>query len=404
MGIGAIMLLLAATLLAGLLLQPLGERHHIPLAAILVACGFVSTQLLQLLGLQSEVNHERFHELIVYVFLPILVFAAAFRIDAELFRRNLWLILFLAIPGLLISLGIVAVLVYYGIGHPEGFPWIAAFITAAVIAATDASPITSHFPRLQIPKRMRVLLEGEDLFNDATAIVVFGICVYIALHPGEDIGSADVLLRFCVVFFGGALIGLLTGIGFLLLSRLFDDHLHQALVTLIAAYTAYLLAYDVLHVSGIMAVLVIGLIMGRVIHNDFQDERGTFVDGFWDFSAFAVEAAMFALTGMVLSLGMFEQRWLAILIGIAALLVGRVAVVTGTAAILRTEHALAPASQGILVGASLRGAVVLALALALPTSLPYWWTIQSIAFGVVVFSLFVQEPLTLRLLHAGKSD
>jgi CPA1 family monovalent cation:H+ antiporter len=204
-----------------------------------------------------------------------------------------------------------------------------------------------------------------------------------------------------VVFFGGALIGLVTGVAFLLLSRLFDDHLHQALVTLIASYTAYLLAHDVLAVSGIMAVLVIGLVMGRVIHNDFQDERGTFVDSFWDFCAFAVESVMFVLTGMILGLDMFEQRWLAILIGITALLVGRTAVVTGTAAMLsKSRHAIAPASQRILVGASLRGAVVLALALALPVELPYWWTIQAIAFGVVVFSLFVQAPVTLRALHA----
>lgn len=399
MGIGLALLILAAILLVGLLLQPLGERYHLPLAAVLVACGFAGSQLLQLFGYDNAIDHQMFQQLIVYAFLPILVFSGAFRMDIKLLQQNLWPILLLAVPGLLVSLGVVAVLVYYGIAHPEGFPWLAALITGAVVSATDASPITSHFARLGVNKRLRVLLEGEDLFNDATAIVVFGIFVYIALHPAEEISTSAVLLRFVVVFFGGALIGLLTGVGFLLLSRLFDDHLYQGIVTLIATYTAYLLAHDVLHVSGIMAVLVIGLIMGRVIHNDFQDERGTFVDEFWQFNAFVVEALMFVLMGMVLSISIFSERWLAVLIGITALTAGRVVSVMGSSLLLRrSHHPLTGDAQRLLIGGSLRGAVVLALALSLPTSLPYWWTIQSIAFGVVVFSLFIQTPLTLRIL------
>ena len=81
----------------------------------------------------------------------------------------------------------------------------------------------------------------------------------------------------------------------LLLWRLFEDSIQQALVTLISAYTAYLIANEVLQVSGVMAVLVTGLIMGRVIHNDFQDERGSFVDTFWSFNVYVAEALVFLL-------------------------------------------------------------------------------------------------------------
>lgn len=403
MGVGFITLILAVILIAGLLLQPLAERRHIPLAAVLVSCGFVGSGVLALLGHPLAIDDGFFHDLIVYVFLPILVFSAAFRIDASLLRRKLWLVLFFSVPGLLISLGVVAVLVYYGINHPEGFPWIAALLTGAVISATDASPLTTHFARLDIARTLRVTLEGEDLFNDAVAIVVFGIIVYLATHPGEAVGSGDVLLRFLVVMLGGALVGLLTGVGFLLVSRLFEDHLHQALVTLVSGYTAYLLAHELLNVSGIMAVLVVGLIMGRVIHNDFQDERGTFVDEFWNFSAFAVESLMFVLTGVLLSVAMIEQRWLAILIGIGALIAGRVlTVVTGTAILHRLRYPTTQDWHLVLIGGSLRGAVVLALAFAIPPSLSYWWTIQSIALGVVLFSLFVQAPLTLKILSVRR--
>jgi CPA1 family monovalent cation:H+ antiporter len=311
----------------------------------------------------------------------------------------------LSIPVLLLSTGIAAVLVYYGIGHPEGFPWIAALLTGALLSATDASSITERFPRLGVPRRLRVLMEGEDLFNDATAIVTFSIFLYIATHPSEQITLGDAVIAFLVVFFGGIFVGLLVGLGFLLLSRLFDDSIHQAVVTVVCAYTAFLLANEVLEVSGVMAVLIAGLIMGRMIHNDFQDERGSFIDTFWGFNVYVAEALVFLLMGVTVSLNMFEERWLAMLIGIGAILIARAIGVFGAAPLINrmpwAEKVPLSYQQVQFVG-SLRGAVVLALCLSLPVSLPYWWTIQSIAFGVVIFSLFVQAPLVEPVLRRSR--
>jgi CPA1 family monovalent cation:H+ antiporter len=188
----------------------------------------------------------------------------------------------------------------------------------------------------------------------------------------------------------------LVGLGFLLVSRLFDDSIQQALVTLISAYTAFLIANELLEVSGVMAVLVTGLIMGRVIHNDFQDERGSFVDTFWGFNVYVAEALVFLLMGVTVSLNMFEERWLAMLIGIAAIMIARAVGVFGASPLINLlpwVERLPKNFQQVLFLGSLRGAVVLALSLSLPLDLPYWWTIQSIAFGVVIFSLFVQAPL-----------
>ncbi|RMG38787.1 MAG: sodium:proton antiporter [Gammaproteobacteria bacterium] len=402
MSLGQVLMMLSGLLLVSLLLQPLAERIRLPLAAVLVLVGFVGSELITRNGLDTGLDYRLFHELIIYAFLPLLVFSAAFRIDAGLLRQNLWVILLLAIPVLLITVGLVAVLVFYGIGQPEGFPWVAAWLTGAVLAATDASPISSRFAAMALPKRLRVLLEGEDLFNDATAIVVFGIALYMATHPQEPIEASDVVVRFLVVFFGGGLIGLLIGLGSLFLSRLFEDHIHQGVVTLVAAYSAFLLAHDVLHVSGIMAVLVTALVMGRVIHNDFQDQRGSFIDEFWSFVAFIAEALMFLLVGFTLTLSMFEERWLAMLIGIGSVLVGRVAALYVAHLMTRgvfPEKNLDTQFREVMFLGSLRGAVVVALALSLPTTLPWWWTVQSIAFGVVVFSLFVQAPLALHRLE-----
>lgn len=395
-------MMLAGMLILALMLRPLAERRRVPFAALLVLTGFLGSEILLAFDLDTGVRYQSFHDLIYYVFLPLLVFEAAFKIDAVLLRRNLFVILLLSIPVLLLSTTITALLVYLGIGHPEGFPWIAALLTGAVLAATDASPITSRFPRLGVPRRLRVLMEGEDLFNDATAIVIFGIFLYVAMHPTENISFADATVAFLAVFFGGIFIGLLVGLAFLLLSRLFEDSIQQALVTLISAYTAYLIANEVLQVSGVMAVLVTGLIMGRVIHNDFQDERGSFVDTFWSFNVYVAEALVFLLMGVTVTLGMFEERWLAMLIGIVAILAARAVGVFGTAPLINRlpwVERIPMDFQQVLFTGSLRGAVVLALCLSLPLELPYWWTIQSIAFGVVIFSLFVQAPLVEPLLR-----
>jgi len=405
MSISATLMTLVGMLLVALLIKPFAQRLGMPLAAVLVATGFIGSELIVLLGQSTGIDYVTYHDLIMFVILPILVFEAAFKIDAVMLRSNLWAILFLAIPVLLLSVGVAAVLIYYGIGHETGFPWIAALITGAVLSATDASPATSLFAKLGVPKRLRVLMDGEDLFNDATAIVTFSILIYIALHPEEDISTADALVRFAVVFLGGALIGLLVGLGFLVLSRLFEDQIHQGIVTVASAYSAFLLANEMLNVSGVMAVLVTGLIMGRVIHNDFQDARGTFVDQFWSFNVYVAEAVMFLLMGVVITFSMFEERWLAMLIGIVAVIGARAIGIFGTAPLLSRLPSVEPIDrnyQKVMVMGSLRGAVVLALALSLPTDLDYWWTIQSIAFGVVVFSLFIQTPMIGPQLRRSK--
>lgn len=395
-------MLLAGMLILALMLQPLAERLHLPLAAALVLTGFAGSELLVLGGIDTGLRHDLFGDLVFYVFLPLLVFGAAFRIDATMLRRNLFVILLLSLPIMLLSTAVTAGLVYVGIGHAEGFPWIAALLTGAVLVATDASPVTARFARLGVPHRLRVLMEGEDLFNDATAIVTFGIFLHMATHPTGQVSAGDALLAFVIVFFGGLLTGLLVGLAFVLLSRLFDEPVQRALLTVVSAYTAFLLANEVLQVSGVMAVLLTGLIMGRKIHAVARDESGRFVDTLWGLNVYVAGALLFLLMGVTVSIGMFEERWLAMLIGIVAVLVARALGIFATAPLINRLPRVEPLPVGyrqVLFLGGLRGAVVLALSLSLPYELPYWWTIQSIAFGVVLFSLFVQAPLVEPVLR-----
>lgn len=397
MSVSSVLLLLALMLLLALLLKPIAEKYHIPFAGLLIVTGFVGSETIVGMGGDTGVRYDSFHDLILLVFLPLLIFEAAFKINVQQLLKNGIVILFFAIPMMLLSTMVAAVGVYYGIGHPTGFPWIAALLTGALLAATDPVAVLEIMRRLGVPERLCLLLDGEALFNDATAIVTFSIFLYIAQHPMEEVSLFDASLRFGVVFFGGAFIGLLLGLAFLVLSRSLQDYIQQTIVTLIAAYASYLVAEHFLHVSGVMSVLLTGIVLGKVIHHDFSAASGSdFVDDFWTFNVYVAEALMFLLMGVTITMGMFSDNWLAMLIGIAAVLIARAVGVFGGAALISKlpgVEMIPMAYRRVMFLGGLRGAVTLALALSLPTELSYWWTIQSIAFGVVLFTLFVQAPM-----------
>ncbi len=406
MDTGHVILLLAGLLLLALLIQPLARRLHLPFTATLVIAGFVASEVLVGAGIDTGVRAGNFHDLVFFVFLPVLIFESAYTIDVRLLLKNLVPILFLAIPLMLLSTLITAVLVYAGIAHPTGFPWIAALLTGALLSATDPVAVVALFRQMGAPERLTVLLEGESLFNDATAIVVFGVIIALATSSGGAMTLADAGLRFCAVFFGGALVGALIGLAFVGITRLLGDEITRALATVIAAYLGFVLAEYWLHVSGVMAVLVTGLILGRSSTGNGARDDG-FVRTLWAFNAYVANALVFLLMGVTVTLDMFSERWLAMLIGIAGVLVARAIGIFGLVPLISRLPAIEPIPrpyQVVMFWGGLRGAVTLALALALPTSLDYWWTIQSIAFGVVLFTLFAQATTTGALLRHYRLD
>jgi len=376
MAISTGLMLLAVMLLLALLLKPLAEKYTIPFAGLLVLTGFAGSEILVSIGMDTGIRYDSFYDLILFVILPLLIFEAAFKIQAKSLLKNLIVILFFAIPVMLLSTVVSAVMIYYGIAHPTGFPWIAALLTGALLSATDPVAVLELMRKAGVSERLCLIIEGEALLNDATAIVTFSIFLYIAQHPLEDISVIDASLRFMVVFFGGGMIGLFIGFAFLFLSRLLQDFIQQAVVTLIAAYISYLIAQQWLHVSGVMSVLATGMILGRVIHHDFQDhEKSSFVDDFWSFNVYVAESLMFLLMGVTITIGMFTDNWLAMLIGIVAVIISRALGVFAGAPLISLIPQVEPISMGhqrLMFVGGLRGAVTLALALSLPFSLDYW--------------------------------
>jgi CPA1 family monovalent cation:H+ antiporter len=381
------------------LVEPLAARLGLPASAALVLVGFTASEAVVALGVDTGLRWWHFHDLIFYVFLPVLIFEAAFHLDLRLLSRNLIAVLILAIPAMLLSTGLIAVIVYYGIGHPSGFPWIAALITGALLSATDPAAVLDLLKRLGAPQRLRMLVDGESLFNDATAIVLFSLLLGLAAADRAQLSWTATLVEFLRVFLGGALVGGAIGaLGWPLVTRL-QGALRAALITIIAAYGSFLLAEDALHVSGVMAVLAAGLVLGAGYR---RRQRAEFVGELWRFKGHLANAMLFLLSGMTITVIMFTDRWLAMLIGIAAVAIARALAVFSLCPLISRlpGQATIPWSyQAVLYWGGVRGAVTLALALSLPAELEYGFTIQSIAYGVVVFNLFIQAPTMAPLMR-----
>ncbi len=398
--IAQIVFFVMSLLLVALAAEPLARLVRLPFTAVLVILGFLGSLLAKIFGYDVESQSGQFHDLVFFVFLPVLIYESAFTIDAKLFFKNLAPILILAIPIMLFSTAVTGLLIYLGIDHPTGFPWVAALLTGALLSATDPVAVVALLKQGNTPKRLATLIEGESLLNDATAIVVFSLALGLALQPEQDISTGSALLQFFLVFFGGLLIGILVSFIALLLLRAIEKPVIHALISLMSAYFAFLLAEHTLHVSGVMAVLALGLIMGRAHRADYGEDK--FVGQLWEFNAYLANALVFLLMGFIISLDMFQERWLAILIGIASVLLVRIIgmfLLVPLATRFTPEEPIDLRYRAVLFWGGLRGAVTLALALSIPTQLDYWWTIQSIAFGVVLFTLFVQAPTMNVLLR-----
>lgn len=389
---------LVCLLLLALIAQPVSKWIHLPYTSVLVLFGFLISELLVFLGIDTGIRADNFQQLVFYVFIPVLVFESAYRIDKKQLLDNLFPILFLAIAGMLITCALTAAGLYYGIAHASGFPWIAALLTGSILAATDPVAVVAKLKELKAPDRLSMLLDGESLMNDAAAIVLFGLFISMATVSNSDLNVIEGILKFLTVFVGGALLGVVAGYLAARVDRLINGVLITGTLTLAVAYGSFLAA-EALHVSGVMSTLLAAIVMSATNEKHVPKIESDNNNYLWEVIAYIANAFVFLVVGAVITLSMFEERWLAMLIAIGAVTLARAVSVYGGLSLISIflKEPVSLKCQTVMVWGGLRGAVTLALALSLPTSLDYWWTIQSIAFGVVIFSLFIQTP-SMRLL------
>lgn len=384
-------------ILAGVAI-PVSRFLRLPLGGVLVVLGFVVSEGVVALGYDTGLRWTSFRDLVLYVLLPILVFAAALRVDMTSLRRYWGATLSLALPLLLVATGLCTVLLYLFVNHPSGFPWVAAAIGASLFVATDSLAVSEIFDRRDVPPPVTTLLEGEGAFGDAIAVALYASLTAFALSMHDNptaLFGATSMLFFWAVGAGGAVGG---GSAWLMLKlgwRKLPD-VPQSLITLVVVYAIYLLTELVLQASGVVALLIAGLMLGAEYRGRDDDQYTRFTYKMWKYLGKLCYVLLFLMVGITITIDMFTERWLVMIMAVVALLLARLPVVLFSLPLqnklLGSERLNAVQGTLLYIG-GVRGAVTLALALSLPVDLPYWWTLQSMAYGVVLFSLFVQAPL-----------
>ncbi|WP_271301065.1 cation:proton antiporter [Sphingomonas sp. CV7422] len=333
-------------------------------------------------------------ELIFNVFLPPLIFEAAMQLRWSRFRREMPLTLVLAFFGVAVSAAVVA----GGMHLLLGWSLLGAAFFGVLIAATDPVSVIAAFKEMKAEPRLSMVVESESLLNDGVAAVGFAILIGIA--NGEALTASGAALALLWTVAGGLVIGAAIGIGVLTLAGRTTDHLVEVTLTTVVAWGSFLLAEHV-HASGVFAALAAGLIVGNVGPRGSISVAGRqHVQDFWAYAAFLANSCLFLLIGSHEAHQPIALVSLPLVVAIVLTLVGRAAAVYPLALPFARSGLRLPATyQHVLVWGGLRGAVGLALALAVPASVAERGEIVVVTFGVVAFSIFAQGLTMPRLLR-----
>ncbi len=390
--------LVLALLAATVVCASLATHLRVPYAIVLVLAG---AGLSLLPGLPTvELNPD----LILFLFLPPLVYSSAWQISWREFRANLRPILLLAI-GLVLAVTVGVAIVAHVL---LGFSWPIAFVLGAVLSPTDAVAASAIAKLLGLPQRLVTVLEGESMINDATGLVVYTFAVAAAVTGNFGLGAAA--LQFVVVSLGGLVVGLVTGWSLAWLHRHLDDAPIEITITLLTPFAAYLLA-EAVRVSGVLAVLSAGLYLSRHSSRFFSSTTRLEANAVWNVLVFVLNGLLFLLIGLQLrhTLAGVGDQSLATVIGEAllislAVIVVRLVWVFPAAYLprwlfprLRARDPY-PGWRHVLIVAwtGLRGGISLAASLALPLSIqkgapfPERDLLIALTFGVILVTLVGQ--------------
>ncbi|RYE77872.1 MAG: Na+/H+ antiporter [Oxalobacteraceae bacterium] len=385
--------LLLALVAASVALAYLAQRLRVPLAVSLIFGGIA------LAFVPGVGTVELEPELVLALFLPPLLQASAYRTDWPAFQFNLRPILLLAVGAVFFTAAAVALVTKLLV---PGMPWWAAITLGAIVAPPDAVAAAAVLKQVKLPKRIVTVLEGESLINDASSLVLYRLAVAATIAGSFSLGQG--VLQFFGAAIGGTLAGWLVGRAAMWVFSRIEDTLLDVTVSLLAGFIAYFLAEQV-HVSGVLAAVACGLVLGRQQHAEFTAQTRLAVANIWEFVEFLLTALIFILIGLQLR-GIVERlegydAANLTLLGLAVsttLIVSRFIWVFPSVVLprllsrsLRKRDPMPPWSYPtILSWAGMRGVVSLAAALALPARFPGRDIIVFLAFCAIFATLVVQ--------------
>lgn len=383
--------LLAAAALCGVLARIL----HLPYAVVLVVGGM-------LIGTSGLVPVPRLDpSFLLFLLLPPLLFDAAFRLDVAELRGLLEPVVFLAVPGTLITALVVGVIVAVVLHLPLPI----GLLFGSVVAATDPVAVVAVFRQLGVSGRLSVIAEAESLLNDGVSITLYTVLLGVALGAASSL-PMDVAL-FAKEAVGGFAAGCVLGLVFSRLTGLIDDHLQEMVLSMVLAYGSYLVASG-LGVSGALASVAAGLIHGSYGRSvGMSETTRQHLDELWEFLGFLANGVLFLQVGFTVSPLALAQQARPVLVAVVSVLLARAAVMAIPPTLLRPRLRTSNAERTVLLWGGLRGALTIALALALPIQTPFRDLLVAMAFGVVLFTLVAQGASlswVVRRLGLAKSD
>lgn len=327
-------------------------------------------------------------DLILLAFVPGLVFEASLNLDLEELRRRVVPVGLLATVGVFLTVMLIGLLTHAILR----FDLASGFLLGSIVAATDPIAVVTLLRQVGAPRGLEAILDGESLFNDGTGVAVFAAVLgtILAGHPS----AGDAVLRFALVTGVGAAAGIAAGAAGVLLLRLVREAELEILITLVVAYGSYLVA-DIVHASGVVAVVVAGVIVARYGTSSGR-LQGTQLHGFWRLLAFVLNAMLFLIVGIALP----AHR----LLGVAGLALGAYVIMFAARAVpvYGLLAAVDPRAKRIpwpwrhmTLWGGLRGALAVALALSVATYTAVPADVSVIAYGMVVLSLVIQGGLLL---------
>jgi CPA1 family monovalent cation:H+ antiporter len=366
-------------LIGASVLGMLADRLRIPYAASLVLAGVLVAES----GLVSVPQLEP--SLVLLVFLPPLLFDAAFRLDSRELGGLVRPLLLLALPGTVLTAFVVGGILALALGLPLSV----ALLFGGVVAATDPVAVVSVFRRMHVAPRLTVVIEAESLLNDGVAIALYGALLGLAVSGTARVDESALLFLWRML--AGIALGAGFGFVFSHLTRLTDDHLTEMMLSTALAYGSYL-AVEALGASGPLACVAAGVVhgsYGRAIGmSPLTRQR---LDDLWEYVGFFANGLLFLLLGFTVNLASLRAQAWPVAVAIAAVLLARVLLI-GLSTLLPPDQqpGTSVGERIVLVWGGLRGALTVTLALALPADTPGRELVTTLALGTVLFSLVVQ--------------